>query len=105
MTRYLLLLMLTLGPSASMADGTDIERRDLARLVEEVDFLIAQVQTINKTDYSSHQPASRLSFRYSLLEADLILIRAGIVEYIQRTLRSGREIAPLSGHYVHGAEH
>ena len=105
MARYLLLLILTVGPTAALADGTDIERRDLAQLVEEVDYLIAQVQAMSKTDQSPRQPESRLSFQYALLEADLILIRAGIVEYIQKTLRSGREIAPLSGHYVHGANH
>ena len=41
----------------------------------------------------------RITFHYDTLKDDLNMIRAGINDHIQQSLKAGRDLKPLSGHY------
>ena len=77
-----------------MADA-DLERSNLAKLVQEIDYLITRVDEI-KQDAASSQ---RITFHYDTLKADLNKIRTGINDHINQSLKAGRIIKPLTGQY------
>jgi RAQPRD family integrative conjugative element protein len=89
---FLLVVLLSLNPA--YADD-DLERANLAKLVQEIDFLLKRIDQI-KLDTPE---AQRVRFHYDVLKADLNLIRTGIHDHITASLKSGRIIKPLSGQY------
>ena len=87
--------LLLLSISNAVADAGDIERNNLAKLANEIDFLIKRVDAI-KQDRPADQ---RLIFDYGSLKRDLLMIRAGINEHISNSLKAGRAFEPVKGHY------
>jgi RAQPRD family integrative conjugative element protein len=81
--------------SHSSADNLDTERNNLAKLSSEIKFLIQRIDQIK----TAKQADQRYYFNYEMLKGDLILIRNGIDEYINQTLKIGRVFQPVSGHY------
>ncbi len=77
-----------------LADA-DLERSNLAKLVQEIDFLLTRVDEI-KQDAASSQ---RIAFHYDTLKVDLSKIRSGINDHISQSLKAGRIIKPLTGQY------
>ena len=73
----------------------ELERHNLAKLVEEIDFLMRRVDQI-KQEKSSDQ---RVYFHYGRLKEDLNKVRSGINDHITGSLNAGRQIKPVSGHY------
>ncbi len=73
----------------------DLERTRLAKLVQEIDFMQKRVAAIKRQAPSD----DRLHFNYRALETDLRLMRSGITQYINASLKLGRVIKPLRGHY------
>ena len=73
----------------------DLERSNLSKLVEEIDYLITRVDDIQQ-DAPSKQ---RIKFHYDTLKYDLNLIRVGINDHISQSLKAGRDLKPLTGQY------
>jgi len=73
----------------------DLERTRLAKLVREIDFMQKRVAVIKRQAPSD----DRLHFNYRALQTDLRLMRSGITQYINASLKLGRAIKPFSGHY------
>ncbi len=73
----------------------DLERNNLAKLVEEIDYLMTRVNDIQQ-DSPGNQ---RITFHYDTLKNDLNLIRVGINDHINQSLKAGRDLRPLSGQY------
>ena len=90
-----LIFALSLISISPVRAEAELERTQLAGLVEEIDFLLQRVETI-RTDAPDQR---RVRFRYDDLAQDLRLMRSGIAEYIQADLRAGRSIQPLTGRY------
>ena len=93
-TKQAAVLFLSFWLSPSWADA-DLERRNLAKLVQEIDFLIRRVDQI-KQEKSSDQ---RVHFHYERLNQDLNKIRSGINDHLAGSLNAGRNLAPLTGQY------
>ncbi len=75
--------------------NSDIERTNLAKLVQEIDFLSHRVDQIK----NNAPIGQRLRFNYDALKNDLTLIRSGITNYINKSLKAGRSLTPISGQY------
>ncbi len=80
---------------SGMASAADLERSQLAELINEIDFLRQRVEEI-RVDAPAR---NRLRFQYKDLMHDLALMRRGISDYIDADIREGRDIAPLKGSY------
>ena len=93
-TKQAAVFFLSLWLSPSWADA-DLERRNLAKLVQEIDFLMRRVDQI-KQEKSSDQ---RVRFHYERLNQDLNKIRSGIDDHMTRSLQAGRKMNPLTGQY------
>ena len=87
-------ILLTFFLNPVMADA-DLERSNLAKLVQEIDYLLTRVDEI-KQDATSSQ---RITFHYDTLKVDLNKIRSGINDHINQSLKAGRKITPLTGQY------
>ena len=85
-------LMLFMNP---LFADTDLERSNLSKLVEEIDYLITRVDDIQQ-DAPAKQ---RIKFHYDMLKDDLNLIRVGINDHISQSLKAGRDLKPLTGQY------
>jgi len=86
--------LLTLCMNSVNADA-DLERNNLAKLVQEIDYLMARVDDIQQ-DSPGNQ---RITFHYDTLKNDLNMIRVGINDHINQSLKAGRDLKPLSGQY------
>ena len=87
-------ILLTLFLNPVMADA-DLERSNLAKLVQEIDYLMTRVDDIQQ-DAPTKQ---RITFHYDTLKNDLNMIRVGINDHINQSLKAGRDLKPLSGQY------
>jgi RAQPRD family integrative conjugative element protein len=74
---------------------TDLERNNLAKLVQEIDYLMTRVNDIQQ-DAPGNQ---RITFHYDTLKNDLNMIRVGINDHINQSIKAGRDLKPLSGQY------
>ena len=95
MKKYFIALFLIFMSTGVGADQAEIERQNLAKLVTEIDFLIARVEQIKHQRFEQ----SRLIFNYQTLSDDLSLIRSGINDFLKGSLNQGRVIEPLKGNY------
>ena len=86
--------LLTLFMNLLNAD-TDLERNNLAKLVQEIDYLMTRVNDIQQ-DAPGNQ---RITFHYDTLKNDLNMIRVGINDHINQSIKAGRDLKPLSGQY------
>ncbi|MBT7208965.1 MAG: conjugal transfer protein [Gammaproteobacteria bacterium] len=86
--------LLTLCMNSVNADA-DLERNNLAKLVQEIDYLMTRVDDIQQ-DAPANQ---RITFHYDTLKSDLNMIRIGINDHINQSLKAGRDLKPLSGQY------
>jgi RAQPRD family integrative conjugative element protein len=93
-TAFILILLQT---PVRASDG--LERSNLAKLVLEINFLISRVDQVKK----EAPEEQRVRFHYDSLKTDLYKIRSGIYDHINQTLKAGRDLKPLSGHY-HGGQ-
>jgi len=75
----------------------ELERSNLSKLVQEIDYLMTRVDDIQQ-DAPINQ---RITFHYDTLKNDLNMIRVGIIDHINQSLKAGRDLKPLSGQY-HG---
>ncbi len=94
MTKPVAYIFLILFITPVFADE-DLERSNLAKLVQEIDYLMSRVDDIQH-DAPANQ---RITFHYETLKEDLNLIRSGINEHIGQSLKAGRNLKPLSGQY------
>jgi len=94
MTKIAPVFLLTLFINPVNADA-DLERSNLSKLVEEIDYLMIRVDGIQQ-DAPENQ---RVSFHYDTLKDDLNMIRVGINDHISQSLKAGRDLKPLSGQY------
>ena len=96
-TFILVILLLSLPVNPTIADS-DLERNNLSKLASEIDFLLDHVDKIRHTPITDQ----RLIFNYDYLKSDLLKIRAGINDHLNKSLASGRRIEPLMGDYQKG---
>ena len=94
MTKLAPVLLLTLFINPVYADA-DLERSNLSKLIQEIEYLMTRVDDIQQ-DAPLNQ---RIIFHYDTLKDDLNIIRAGINDHIQQSLKAGRDLKPLSGQY------
>ena len=94
MTKLAPVFLLTLFINPVYADA-DLELSNLSKLVEEIDYLMTRVEDI-QLDAPVNQ---RITFHYNTLKDDLNMIRVGINEHINQSLKAGRDLKPLSGQY------
>lgn len=74
----------------------DSERTNLANVIKELDHVIAMVDKV-KDDAPID---NRISFQYESLKNDLVLIRSGISDHIEKSLSLGRDIKSLKHNYI-----
>lgn len=86
--------LLTFCMNSANADA-DLERNNLAKMVQEIDYLMTRVGDIQQ-DAPVNQ---RITFHYDTLKNDLNMIRVGINDHINQSLKAGRDLKPLSGQY------
>jgi RAQPRD family integrative conjugative element protein len=94
MTRLVPVTFLMLFINPLFADA-DLERSNLSKLDQEIDYLITRVDDIQQ-DAPAKQ---RIKFHYDMLKDDLNLIRVGINDHISQSLKAGRDLKPLTGQY------
>lgn len=87
-------LLLATVATASYA-ASDEERAALANFITELDAL-NEIIDESKRDADA---STDFSFDYPALQADLSLIRQGVLDYLQKARREPRELPPLSGDY------
>ena len=75
----------------------ELERSNLSKLVQEIDYLMTRVDDIQQ-DAPTKQ---RITFHYDTLKNDLNMISVGIIDHINQSLKAGRDLKSLSGQY-HG---
>ena len=93
-TTLVSVFLLTLCMNSVNADA-DLERNNLAKLVQEIDYLMTRVD-----DIQQGAPVNqRITFNYDTLKNDLNMIRVGINNHINQSLMAGRDLKPLSGQY------
>ncbi len=95
MAIQILILLVCSILSLHLSADSDLERQNLANLVEELNFLISrteQYKRVPKTD-------QRVHFHYETLARDLALIRNGINDHVSDSLQAGRKLEPLQGNY------
>ncbi len=95
--RIVLMIAVTLMCQSVIADENDIERANLAKLSQELDFLLERIDQIKISNKASSE--SRYSFHYDILANDLRKIQGGIQVYIQKSIDAGRELPPITGYY------
>lgn len=96
MKKSILSLVLLMGVLISPAQAhEEIERENLSLFVKEIDFLISEVERINKLSRTD----SRMVFDYKSLRNDLMSMKQGIRSYINKDINDGRVIPPLKGDY------
>lgn len=91
LTTFLLLVSVTTGSHAA----SDEERAALANFITELDALNEIIDDSKRAADLS----SEFTFDYPALQADLSLIRQGVLDYLQKARREPRELPPLSGEY------
>jgi len=74
----------------------DSERTNLANIVKELDHIIEMVDKVK----SDAPIDNRISFQYGRLKNDLVLIRSGIRDHIEKSLSLGRDIKALNHNYI-----
>jgi RAQPRD family integrative conjugative element protein len=88
------ILILSLVTPVALAD-VDLERANLARMIREIEFLLAETKTME-----AQAPDNvRIRFRYDLLREDLIRMRQAIADHINDSLDSARPVEPLHQMY------
>jgi len=87
--------------SLGAISDSDLERSNLSKLINEIDFLVQRVERFSQEPTSDQ----RIKFSYSILKSDLLKIRSGLNQHIAKALDTGRYIEPLSGHYNQGVHH
>ncbi len=95
--RILLMITAALMCQSVTANEIDIERANLAKLSQELDFLLERIEQIKIS--SSTNRESRYRFHYDILTNDLQKVQEGIQVYIQKSIDAGRELPPISGQY------
>lgn len=91
LTTFLLLASVTTTSHAA----SDEESAALANFITELDALNEVIDESKRgADLSSE-----FTFDYPALQADLSLIRQGVLDYLQKARREPRELPPLSGEY------
>jgi RAQPRD family integrative conjugative element protein len=93
-TKLVSAFLLTLCMNSVNADA-DLERNNLAKLVQEIDYIMTRVDDIQQDASVNH----RITFHYDTLKNDLNMIRVGINDHINQSLKAGRDLKPLSGQY------
>lgn len=91
LTTFLLLASVTTASHAT----SDEERAALANFITELDALNEIIDDSKRAADLS----SEFTFDYPALQADLSLIRQGVLDYLQKARREPRELPPLSGEY------
>lgn len=82
---------------ASSFAGSDVEREELQRVLEEIQYVKnSLIIARNRAD-----EGNRLSFNYDALASDLGLITQGISDYLGKARREPRELHELKGDYRH----
>lgn len=92
---FVAILAVASAPSSARADAPT-ERKDLVRLIHELDELEVTVQQAESAAVSTH----RVRFQYAWLRADLEKIKAGIREYLDTAPTTPRAVPPLAGDYI-----
>ena len=93
-------IALSTTPLSAISDS-DLERSNLAKLINEIDFLVQRVDRFSQVPTSDQ----RIKFSYSILKSDLLKIKSGLNQHIAKSLDTGRYIEPLSGYYNQGVHH
>ncbi|MCY4052157.1 MAG: RAQPRD family integrative conjugative element protein [Gammaproteobacteria bacterium] len=78
--------------------GTGSQLNGLATVIQEVDAVIRLVDTVSRMP-ASH---SRLTVNFGRIQADLALVRTGLIEAIMQPSTAPREWPPVSGDYRGG---
>lgn len=91
------------GPDPSFAAVADPgaiarERADLARLVQELDWLIDEARRIEARAASATR--NNIWFHFTDLATDLGRIRGGIADHLAGRVRQPNEIVPIRGRYT-----